>query len=75
MIMILDDKGIVTYESPSWAKTMGYEEGHFIGQQPFAFIHPEDLNGTMKDFGDALKGSIDGFRRLSASGRRMAAGP
>lgn len=61
MIMIIDEKGLVSYESPSWAKTMGYPEGHFIGKSPFQFIHPDDLNMVMKDFQDAIAGSIDGI--------------
>ena len=29
MILILDESGSISYESPSWSKTMGYPEGHF----------------------------------------------
>jgi two-component system sensor histidine kinase/response regulator len=61
MIMVLDGKGFVSYESPSWAKTMGYPAGHFIGRSPFPFIHPEDLNTALQDFNDAIHGKMDGI--------------
>jgi two-component system sensor histidine kinase/response regulator len=61
MIMVLDGKGLASYESPSWAKTMGYPAGHFIGRSPFPFIHPDDLNIALKDFNDAIHGKMDGI--------------
>jgi PAS domain S-box-containing protein len=72
MIMILDEKGLVSYESPSWSRTMGYPEGHLIGKSPFSYIHPEDINLVLKDFQDAIAGNIDGiptpFRYLKNDG-------
>jgi PAS domain S-box-containing protein len=61
MIVIVDDKGLVSYESPSWAKTIGYPEGHFVGQSPFPFIHPDDLPAALKDFADTVQNVIDGI--------------
>jgi PAS domain S-box-containing protein len=73
MIVIIDDKGLVSYESPSWARTIGYPEGHFIGQSPFQFIHPDDLPAVLKDFSDSMQHVMDGiptpfrFRRADGS--------
>jgi PAS domain S-box-containing protein len=61
MIVIIDDRGLVSYESPSWARTIGYPEGYFVGQSPFPFIHPDDLPAVLKDFADSVQNVMDGI--------------
>ena len=42
VISIIDDKGIITYESPSHEKVLGYETGKLIGENVFGLVHPDD---------------------------------
>lgn len=54
MLLVFDDQGMVSFEAPSCAKTLGYPEGYFVGRSPFPLVHPEDLERVLKDFDDAL---------------------
>ena len=49
MIFIVDSNSMLTYESPSVSRILGYEEGFFIGRSPFQLIHPDDLDAVMKE--------------------------
>ncbi|MBI5594347.1 MAG: PAS domain S-box protein [Deltaproteobacteria bacterium] len=42
LILVLDESGKVTYESPSTAQVLGYEPGHLLGHSPLILVHPED---------------------------------
>ncbi len=55
IITILDNDGIILYESPSVEKVLGYSPHTLIGQNFFAYIHPDDL-------GTAFKGIINVLR-------------
>ena len=61
MLIVLDEKGRITYESQSFIRTMGYPKGYFIGRNAFHFVHPEDLDAALKDFATALGQSFDGI--------------
>jgi len=54
IIRILDKDGIITFDSPSSSRILGYPEGFFIGRKAFDFIHPDDQNLVMSDFQDVL---------------------
>ena len=55
VISILDDKGNITYESPSHKKVLGYEIGKLIGESAFGLVHPDDRERISKQFVKLLK--------------------
>ena len=57
MIFILDKEGILTYESPSVSKILGYDPGYFTGKSPYLLMHPDDyLNvyGKIKQISQSI---------------------
>jgi len=46
----LDQKGIISFVSSSIKRTLGYNPSEFLGKPIFEFIHPEDLEKTLKAF-------------------------
>ncbi len=46
IIVILDENGLITYESPSMEQVLKYPAGEMIGKSPLDYIHPEDV-GTV----------------------------
>ena len=49
LIRILDEKGLIIFDSPSSERILGYPEGYFIGKNPLDFIHPDDLEMIKTD--------------------------
>ena len=72
MILILDGDGQFTYESPSVSQILGYRPGHFLGRSPIEYIHPDDLDQTVKALEDVIQSDGDGipteFRYRKADG-------
>jgi two-component system cell cycle sensor histidine kinase/response regulator CckA len=54
MIVIVDEKGSITYASPSVERFLGYRPEEMIGKSTLDFIHPEDIQRAMLDFGAAV---------------------
>jgi len=46
VITILDDAGVITYQTPSAAQVLGYERGGLIATDMIALVHPEDRQQT-----------------------------
>ena len=44
MVMIIDEKGDITYVTPSCQTTYGYSEGELIGRSAYSFVHPDDIS-------------------------------
>ncbi len=55
VISILDANGIISYESPSHKRVLGYETGFLIGKNAFEYVHPEDRELISKQFSMLLK--------------------
>ena len=72
VISILNDKGIITYESPSHEKVLGYETGKLIGENVFGLVHPDDRERISMQFVKLLKRSNEieqvNFRFLHKDG-------
>lgn len=54
LITILDDRGRITYLSPSNARIIGYSRDSVMGRQAFDFVHPEDLDQALTVFDKRL---------------------
>jgi len=55
MILILDNNGTITYASSSVERFMGYSPEEMIGKSTLDFIHPEDIQRAMLDFGASIR--------------------
>ncbi len=49
VISILDENGIITYESPSIERVLGYKPEEMIGRRAFEFNHPDEAAIVAKD--------------------------
>jgi PAS domain S-box-containing protein len=47
VVTIVDDRGRVTYESPSVEAVLGYAPGELVGPGRLARVHPEDLSAAL----------------------------
>lgn len=50
IITILDDEGIILYESPSIEAVLGYKPQELIGRHIFELFHPEDVESMYNTF-------------------------
>ena len=55
LLTILDEQGVITYNSPSLKGVLGYEPKDLAGQRVFDFVHPEDLPHVLQKFNHGLK--------------------
>ncbi|WP_293128595.1 PAS domain S-box protein [Microcoleus sp. bin38.metabat.b11b12b14.051] len=49
IITILDENGLIVYESPSVETVLSYEPEELIGQNALDFIHPDDIPSVISD--------------------------
>ncbi len=57
IITVLDNKGIILFESPSVEKLLGYKPEDLVGKNVFEFIHPDDKPAAQEVFARALYSS------------------
>ncbi len=55
LIRILNKDGLITFDSPSSTRLLGYSEGYFIGKNPMEFIHPDDVKKVRKDLDEVYE--------------------
>jgi two-component system, cell cycle sensor histidine kinase and response regulator CckA len=53
-IIITDSNGDIKYCSPSIERFAGYTPEDLVGKNGFAFIHPDDLERALDDYGKAI---------------------
>jgi len=73
LISILNVDGTIRYVSPSHERVLGYHLDELVGQNVFAFIHPDDLGGVKESFvrGDGAASSESRFRHKDGSWRML----
>ena len=75
LIRILDEKGVIIFDSPSSKHILGYPEGYFIGKDPLDFVHPDDREIVTKDLQEVYAKRNHGipteFRIKKADGSYM----
>jgi diguanylate cyclase (GGDEF)-like protein/PAS domain S-box-containing protein len=54
IIIITDKNGNITYCSRSIERFTGYKPEEIIGKSGFTFIHPDDVEGVVNDFGKVI---------------------
>jgi two-component system, cell cycle sensor histidine kinase and response regulator CckA len=73
LISILNVDGTIRYVSPSHERVLGYRLDELVGQNVFAFIHPDDLAGIKESFarGDGAASLESRFRHKDGSWRML----
>ena len=88
IITALDEEGIVRYQSPSVTRVLGYEPGELVGEDGFAYVHPDDREATVEAFAALLatpnevatvecrfRTADDEWRHLEIRGRNLLDDP
>ena len=61
VITVLDESGVIQYESPSLRRMFGYEPAELVGDNVFEYIHPDDRQTALETFHDLIESSA-GYR-------------
>jgi PAS domain S-box-containing protein len=55
IITIIDADAVMRYLSPSVERILGYSRSELVGQRAFDFIHPDDLEATLRTFTEGIE--------------------
>ena len=61
IIRILDRNGVITYDSLSSEKILGYPFGSLIGKRAIDYVHPDDLQRVKHDLDEVHRKENDGL--------------
>lgn len=64
LITIIDQDGIVRYQSPAIARMLGYAPVEIVGHSLFAFVHPQDLERLSDTLAAMLRGTGNARSKL-----------
>ncbi|WP_436346079.1 sensor histidine kinase [Natronorubrum sp. FCH18a] len=53
VVTVLDENGIVRYQSPSIREVLGYDQEELVGEYTFDYIHPDDVEDAAEVFSEA----------------------
>lgn len=56
-VSLVDQNGIIRYDSPSVTKLLGYDSDERLGDSGFNYIHPDDRDRIKKSFHESVTGS------------------
>ncbi|OGO01947.1 MAG: hypothetical protein A2Y72_03010 [Chloroflexi bacterium RBG_13_53_26] len=59
VVYSVDTKGVTTYISPTFESIFGRSTSEFMGRSFAEFIFPDDLPGSMENFGKAMSGCLN----------------
>ncbi len=54
LIAIVSPDGTIIYQSPSYQRLLGYEEGELVGKLSFDYVHPDDVEHVAEMFLESL---------------------
>ena len=60
LIRILDKNGIITFDSHSSSRILGYPEDYFLGKNPLDYIHPDDIKRVKTDLDEVYNNKNPG---------------
>lgn len=60
IVTLVDENGIIMYDSPSVTRLLGYEIHEQIGHNVMDYVHPDDLGLVMSKFAEGLMASGEG---------------
>lgn len=55
IITIIDGDAVMRYLSPSVSRVLGYVPTELVGKRAFDFIHPDDLEATLRTFTEGIE--------------------
>jgi len=55
IITILKEDGIISYESPSLKRVLGYAPNELIGRNAFELVHPDDVQKVRNAFAEVIR--------------------
>jgi PAS domain S-box-containing protein len=61
IIVIMDENGLITYESPSLERVLKYPPGSMIGKNPLDLMHPDDVATVARDLAEVFENVNAGF--------------
>lgn len=73
LLTLLDERGVIHYESPAIERLYGYDQDELIGEQVAEYFHPEDRERVMAAFQAVIEGEAHHtenieYRHLMADG-------
>lgn len=54
IITVIDNGGVITYQSPSIERILGYAPNELVGEDAFDHVHPDDREGVFETFSQGL---------------------
>jgi PAS domain S-box-containing protein len=54
IITVLDESGVIEYQSPAVERVLGYEQSELVGQDGFDLVHPDDVPQMREAFADLV---------------------
>jgi two-component system, LuxR family, sensor kinase FixL len=58
LILVFNEGGFITYESPSTKRILGYPKGEMLGKHSLTYIHPEDMETIRGKFVEFLQNPL-----------------
>lgn len=55
IIVVIDDRGIIRFGNPQLERVLGYRTEDVVGQNIFAFIHPDDLGRAKLEYAHTIQ--------------------
>jgi PAS domain S-box-containing protein/putative nucleotidyltransferase with HDIG domain len=59
IITVHTEESIITYESPSASRILGYQPGYLIGKNPLSFTHPDDRDQVVRFLKALVSGELN----------------
>lgn len=56
LLTLLDEQGVIHYESPAIERLYGYEQDELVGKPVADYFHPDDRQRVMEAFGAVIEG-------------------
>ncbi len=60
---VVDEDGVIKYQSPSTEQVLGYEPDELVGQDAIDYIHPDDRESVRKIFSELTKNEAQSTAR------------
>ena len=54
VLTVIDEQGVIQYESPSVSRVLGYDPPEITGENAFEYIHPDDRDEVFEGFVETI---------------------
>ena len=54
IVTVLDDDGVIQFDSPAVERILGYHSGELVGENAFEYIHPDDRDQVVATFEEVV---------------------